>query len=435
MDGIDATKVYGYALIKDGRVSCVKYPTENYRFEVAGRSFHHGRFVQKLRTKASKSPGVTLRQGIVRKLLGVDCNDWVEETGATVGGVRYKQEDGKERTARGHLTVVCDGMYSAFRSKLWDKEKNVAPKIATPSFFVGLLLKNVHLPFPNHGHVLLGDPSPALFYPISSTEVRCLVDVPWNKLPSVSDGAMSEYLMTNVYPQVPASLQEAFQRAVVDGQIKAMQNKAVSAKPLRVMGALLLGDAYNMRHPLTGGGMTVALSDTKLICDMLQGLDADGMASLEAVTKATNSFYQTRKPLAGTINTLANALYRVFQYRPWAAHEEMRQACFEYLSLGGKCAAGPVSLLSGLNPSPSVLVAHFFSVAFFAMARLLLPRPTLKGLYMSIMVLVCASSIILPILVNEGCSRCCSLVSRRPAPGSPPPILPCSRKRRRWWWS
>eukprot|EP00166_Cyanidium_caldarium_P003236 ctg_314.g120 len=29
-----------------------------------------------------------------------------------------------------------------------------------------------------HGHVVLADPAPVLFYPISSTEVRCLVDVP-----------------------------------------------------------------------------------------------------------------------------------------------------------------------------------------------------------------------------------------------------------------
>ena len=45
------------------------------------------------------------------------------------------------------------------------------------------------------------------------------------------------------------------------------------------------------------------------------------------------------------------------------AHEEMRQACFDYLSLGGIYSAGPISLLSGLNPKPSVLVMHFFMVS------------------------------------------------------------------------
>ena len=55
-----------------------------------------------------------------------------------------------------------------------------------------------------------------------------------------------------------------------------------------------------------------------------------------------------------------------------------RQACFDYLRLGGWYSAGPVSLLSGLNPRPSVLVMHFFAVAVFGVGRLLLPRPTFR---------------------------------------------------------
>ena len=43
-----------------------------------------------------------------------------------------------------------------------------------PSFFVGIILRGVTLPVPNHGHVVLAKPSPILFYPISSTEVRCV---------------------------------------------------------------------------------------------------------------------------------------------------------------------------------------------------------------------------------------------------------------------
>ena len=68
---------------------------------------------------------------------------------------------------------------------------------------------------------------------------------------------------------------------------------------------------------------------------------------------------------------------QVFCYQEDPAHKEMRQACFDYLRLGGIYSAGPVSLLSGLNPRPSVLVMHFFMVALFGCGRLLLPRPTL----------------------------------------------------------
>lgn len=58
--------------------------------------------------------------------------------------------------------------------------------------------------------------------------------------------------------------------------------------------------------------------------------------------------------------------------------EEMRQACFDYLKSGGDRSAGPVALLSGLDPSPSNLVMHFFSVAMFGVGRLLSPLPSLK---------------------------------------------------------
>ncbi len=63
---------------------------------------------------------------------------------------------------------------------------------------------------------------------------------------------------------------------------------------------------------------------------------------------------------------------------------------------------GPVSLLSGLNPKPSVLVMHFFMVALYGVGRLLLPRPTLRGVWMSVCLLLVASRIILPIIWNEG---------------------------------
>ena len=48
----------------------------------------------------------------------------------------------------------------------------VRAQIAHPSFFVGLLLRGAVLPYSNYGHVVLAQPSPILFYPISSTEVR-----------------------------------------------------------------------------------------------------------------------------------------------------------------------------------------------------------------------------------------------------------------------
>lgn len=59
----------------------------------------------------------------------------------------------------------------------------------------------------------------------------------------------------------------------------------------------------------TGGGMTVAFSDVNLVCQMLRPLPS--FANFVATNHATADFYVKRKPLSATINTLANALYKV----------------------------------------------------------------------------------------------------------------------------
>lgn len=88
------------------------------------------------------------------------------------------------------------------------------------------------------------------------------------------------------------------------------------------------------------------------------------------------------QPVSSTINTLAGALYKVFCASPDPARKEMRNACFDYLSLGGLCSEGPISLLSGLNPRPLVLFCHFFAVAIYGVGRLLIPFPSPKRLWL-----------------------------------------------------
>lgn len=56
--------------------------------------------------------------------------------------------------------------------------------------------------------------------------------------------------------------------------------------------------------------MTVALSDTQLLTDMLRPLHSFQDAVVTANT--TSRFYTLRKPVSATINTLANALYQVW---------------------------------------------------------------------------------------------------------------------------
>ncbi|KAL3734974.1 hypothetical protein ACJRO7_024178 [Eucalyptus globulus] len=333
VEKIDAQQVFGYALFKDGRNTRLSYPLEMLDSDVSGRSFHNVASYGKCGKKQPLSPinlltsiSVQLEQGTVTSLL---------EDKETVKGIQYKTKTGQELKAYAPLTVVCDGCFSNLRCSLRD------PKVDVPSWFVGLVLEN-------------SDPSPILFYPISSTEVRCLVDVLGQKMPSISNGKMANYLKTLVAPQVPPEILDAFIAAVDRGNMPTKLNRSMPAAPNPTPGALLMGDAFNMRHPLTGGGMTVALSDIVMLRDLLRHL-RDLNVHLLSANISTRS---THCPVASTMNTLAGALYKVFCALP-------DKACYDYLCLGGLFSSGPISLLSSLNSPPLSLVLHFFEVAIY----------------------------------------------------------------------
>ncbi|KAF2294290.1 hypothetical protein GH714_008905 [Hevea brasiliensis] len=241
VEEIDAQQIFGYAIYKDGKITKLSYPLEGFQSNIAGRSFHNLRFIQRVREKAASLPNVRLEQGTVTSLL---------EQEGTVQGVNYKTRNGQEMTAYAPLTIVCDGCFSNLRRSLCN------PKVDIPSCFVAMVLENCELPYANHGHVILADPSPILFYPISSTEVRCLVDIPGQKVPAISNGELAKYLKSKVAQQIPSELYDAFISAIEKGSIRTMPNRSMPASPYPTPGALLLGDAFNMRHPLTGGGMT-----------------------------------------------------------------------------------------------------------------------------------------------------------------------------------
>jgi len=76
-------------------------------------------------------------------------------------------------------------------------------------------------------------------------------------------------------------------------------------------------------------------------------------------------WHWNRKGLSSTINILSVALYDLFSAESEELHI-LRDGCFAYFERGGECVDGPVSLLAGLAPSPTLLARHFFTVAFYA---------------------------------------------------------------------
>lgn len=143
-------------------------------------------------------------------------------------------------------------------------------------------------------------------------------------MPSISNGEMTNYLKSKVAPQVfkvslitgliyyflfsisdskdltifcmfqiPPELFDAFISAINKGNIRTMPNRSMPAHPYPTPDALLLGDAFNMRHPLTGGGMTVALSDIVILRNLLRPLS--DLNDANSLCKYLESFYTLRK--------------------------------------------------------------------------------------------------------------------------------------------
>ena len=162
-----------------------------------------------------------------------------------------------ERSLFAPLTVIADGCFSKFRSP-------VSPAPSTRSHFVGLVLKDAPLPMPRHGTVVLGSGlGPVLLYQIGTHETRMLVDVK-GKLPSIGTGALKRHLEETIVPGLPekvrACVSEALDASETEGGDKRLRVMPNSWLPARQQsgkgdreGCIVIGDAWNMRHPLTGG--------------------------------------------------------------------------------------------------------------------------------------------------------------------------------------
>lgn len=434
LDDIDAVPVEGYQVFYGPRSVPIPYPNEKANEagkgvpsnsgKVEGRSFHHGKFVQSLRAKARSQDNVTSYEATVREL--------IRDSAGQVQGVNAKWRNVKEGEAeafdlRAPITIVADGCFSKFRRT---HGSSIQPMVR--SNFVGLELEDAPLPAPHHGHVVLGDSGPVLLYQIGAHSTRILMDVAGEKLPSSSKGDLQRHINDKVIPQLPEQLRACVKKEMDKGQrLRSMPNSflppSMQGQSEQVKGVIMVGDAMNMRHPLTGGGMTVGLWDAVHLTEVLGGgkwsplagsspknptLD---LADWTVIKPALRAWHWNRKGLSSVINILAQALYSLFGADD-ASLEVLREGCFKYFEMGGECINGPVSLLSGLAPKPMLLVGHFFAVALFSIYALfahprfypeektsrkpsVLEYPAL--LWRSVMVFYTACVVILPVIFTE----------------------------------
>jgi squalene monooxygenase len=391
VQNIDAQEVQGYAVMapEKGVAVPLAYPVQEDNIRPRGWSFHHGRFIQQLRKAARTTPNVEVRQGTVTKLLKETPDGKQREK---VTGVVYRGSDSTLKEVRGKLTIVCDGCFSRFREGLVKQEPH------TTSRFVGIILENCTLPYPNHGHVFLVAPAPVLAYQIGSNETRLLVDIP-NGVPGTSGKELVDFLKERTAPQLPPTMREALLKTLATQQPRSMPNSALHPLPLNwPANFVLLGDAFNMRHPLTGGGMSVALWDVVILRDLFAKIN---VSDPEAIDQTVKIWQKKRYARAATVNILAHALYTLFSSGQDSALGPMRDACLSYFRLGGICASGPMNLLAITNPKPLSLMTHFFLVALYGVLYSLFPLPFPWKVWKAVKLLFVACWVFFPVATGE----------------------------------
>ena len=371
LEGFDAQPVNGYALLHENQKITIPYP-ENH----IGVGLHNGLFLQNIRASALQNNTVTQIEGKALQL--------IENEQQEIIGVSYREEHTSEiKDIHAPLTITSDGFFSNFRESLSNNKKSVT------SYFIGVVLKDCDMPFPSHGHVFLSGPTPFICYPISSNEVRLLVDFPGGQLPRKS--LLQKHLDTNVTPFIPAEMLKSYQQAIHVGGFKLMPNHYMAAKPKIRKGAVMLGDALNMRHPLTGGGLTAVFSDIHILSTHL--LAMPDFSNKDLIQKKIEAYYKDRQRANANLNILANALYGVM------SNNLLKAAVFNYLKNGGENAQESISILAGLNRNSWALIKQFFFVAMYGAYDLMLEN--VNNLPKAIKVLVDALAIISPLARNE----------------------------------
>lgn len=285
LEDIDAVAVEGYQVFYGPRSVPIPYPfhdalkidkgkaIESSSGKVEGRSFHHGNFIQALRTLACQQPNVTFIEATVRDLR-TDDSGKIIGIQATRKAANSEVEDILE--LRAGITIVADGCFSKFRRT---HGSSIAPQVR--SNFVGLELSHAPLPAPNHGHVVLAPAGPILLYQISPVHTRILIDVPGEKLPSAAKGELQKHIRENVVPFLPSPDGSASKTITplgecllkeLDGEKQRLRSMPNSFLPPSMQGqrndrkgVIVVGDAMNMRHPLTGGEC-ISLASAEFEC-------------------------------------------------------------------------------------------------------------------------------------------------------------------------
>lgn len=221
------------------------------------------------------------------------------------------------QAVKADLTIIADGCFSKFRKDFSTSSVTVS------SHFAGIIMHDCPQFKKGHAEIILSPNGPILVYQISSTATRILVDIQ-GKMPS----NMNQYLKEEVAPlltgmyikclscvlissMIAEIIRKPFQEALEKEGIRSMPNSFLPARYKLKPGVLLMGDSFNMRHPLTGSGMSVALNDALLLKELLFSV-SDLKNSDQVLSLQKRFLWQRKQSHSFVVNVLAQALYALF---------------------------------------------------------------------------------------------------------------------------
>ncbi|MCB0537275.1 MAG: FAD-dependent monooxygenase [Bacteroidetes bacterium] len=373
INNIETSKVKGYSLHYNNKNLVIDYGNDQF-----GVGLNNGKFIQALRNE-------TLNQSNVKRILG-KALDFSYKNDDEIEGVIYEDEKKDKQTIQAKLTIVCDGFFSTLRSKLIDDQKVIS------SYFLGLILKDCQLPNEQYGHIFLDGKSPFLCYRINENEVRLLLDYQGNKAP-VLNKDLKEFIYQEVAPYVNENMKQSLQEAINTQAVKIMPNHKLSVVSCTKKGVAMVGDSLNMRHPLTGGGMTATLTDVALLSKVLNKTEI--LDDKIKLNQQIQHYYKERLQWNASINILADALYKV------TLNDGLKEACFDYLSKGADKSQEPIQLLAGISRDKGMLLKHFTQVAVLGAKDKLFRDFSIHGIDISYTMLKEATQIFWPLLKKE----------------------------------
>lgn len=85
-------------------------------------------------------------------------------------------------------------------------------------------------------------------------------------------------------------------------RVHAVQQASASS----IAGVILVGDSWNIRHPISGAGMTVALKDVVMLREMFR--DMERLDHWDVIGEKVRRWYQERRNYSSALNLFSSAI-------------------------------------------------------------------------------------------------------------------------------